>query len=312
MGQIKKGYIALGIGLAFAFVVVVLFVLIAVLGVSPNSGSFAGFGERGYRSLDPGISVHPLVEFYYKNRELRKQVETGVAQIESVYITYKSFVNAQGLEQVPKAIMLEAAKMVSFMEDGRDFTIPDTNDFKSLGMAIISMDRLLVSYLDSLKVSKDKLGGTDPAQERIHQDYMRVGSLGTGYIDNVLNNIDIDGMYGDDTKGAERVKADIREQIGIQLQMGQSDPLRYAESDYSYQNSLNDGMSTKGMISAREKYKDRRFPGTFERRQILDEPVYKPEKDYKDPNVPRPGIIGKIADVPYHYDIYAKNYIRSF
>lgn len=299
------------IGVAVLGIIIAIIILVILVVVFkkyfPSSGNFAGFCAK-LRGLDSYMDVDPLANFFFQNRELRKKLEMGTIQIDEVYYIYKSFVNHPKLQNVPVDILREAAVMVSFMESSRDFTIPDTTDFRTLGMAIIGMDRLLVTYLDSLKIGKNKVGGTDSNQEKVFNDYQRVNSLGTGYVEGVLNNIDIDGYYGPDKKAAQKMKEDISEQIGLQLQMDRADPLKY-----EYQNSLSDNMDRSGKYkTAQELYIDKRFPGTAERRQIRDEPIYKPEKDYKDPNVPRPGIIGKIADVPYHYDIHAKNYVRSY
>ncbi len=306
---IQKKYIGYGIGALVALVVIALLIFV-VFKMLPQSGTFAGFGAK-YRGLDPYMNVDPLVRFYYANRELRKKVETGTVIIDEVYFIYKQFINSPHLENVPVDVMKEATNAVAFMESGRDFSIPESVDFKPLGMAIIGMDRLLSTYLDGLKLSKSTVGGTDPNKEKVYSDYLKVASLNTGYIDGILNNVDIDQIYGDDKKRAQEVKDDLIEQVGINLQLTQADPVRYAQNEYEYQNKLADNMSGK-YKSAKEMYIDKRFPGTFERRQIRDEPTYKPEKDYKDPNVPRPGIIGKVADNPYHYDVHAKNYVRSF
>lgn len=307
--EMNKTHIGIAVGAIVIISIFLFIVLFVIFRMTPNSGTFAGFGEKGYRSLGPGIDVHPIVEFYYKNRELRKKIQEGTAQIEAIYITYKSFVNADGLDQVPTEIMKYAMTAVSFMEQGGDFSIPDTPEFRRLGMFIVNMDRTIVSYLDSLKFSKSKVGGTDPNQERVYNDYIKVGSVKSGIADNMIENLEIDKFFGDDTRKAEEFKDTMREQIGLQLQMGQSDPLRYAENDFSYQENLNSNM--KGM-SAGEKYRDKRFPGTYERRQISDGPIRPLEKNYRDPNVPRLGIIGRTADVPYEYDVHAKNFVRSY
>lgn len=308
---IQKKYICYGIGVLVALLIIALVVFVAYK-MLPKSGAFAGFASK-YRGIDPYMNVDPIVRFYYANRELRKKVETGTIIIDELYFIYKQFINSTNLENVPVSIIQEATRMVAFMESGRDFSIPESVDFKPLGMAVIGMDRLLSTYLDSLKIAKNKVGGTDPNQEKVYDDYMRVASLNNGYIDGILSSIDIDQIYGDDKKRAQEVRDDLVEQVGLQLQLTQADPVRYAQNEYEYQNNLSENMNKNSKFkSAKELYKDRRFPGTFERRQIRDEPTYKPEKDYKDPNVPRPGIIGKVADNPYHYDVHAKNYVRSF
>jgi hypothetical protein len=310
----KYGLIAsitLGVVIVLSLIIFMVIYLIFKKVMSP-SGTFAGFGTK-YRGLDSGLNVDPLVAFFYQNRELRKKVDTGTVQIDEVYFTYKSFINKSDLQNVPVDIMKEATAMVMLMESGRDFTSPETTSFRSLGMAITGMDRLVVTYLESLKIAKNKVGGTDPNQEKVFQDYMKVNTVNTGYVEGVLNAVDMDGFCGNDSNAAERMKSDLREQVGLQLQMDRADPIRYEQSQYDYQNGLSDSMAHSGkMKTAGELYKDKRFPGTAERRQIRDEPTYPSEKDYKDPNVPRPGIIGKVADVPYHYDVHAKNYTRSF
>jgi hypothetical protein len=300
-----------------ALIVVVVIILLIVGGVLlfkhfwPSSGAFAGFASK-YRGLDPYMNVDPLVKFYYANRELRTKFEMGTIIIDEVYYIYKQFINSPSIENVPVSVMSEAAKTVQFMESGREFYSPESVDFKPLGLAIVNMDRMLTSYLDSLKYSKNKVGGTDSQQEKLYSDYLKVGNTGSGYIDGVLNGVELESFYGNDTGRAQAAKEDLVEQIGLQLQLTQADPVRYMQNEHAYENKLSESMHGGKMQSAAEKYVDKRFPGTFERRQISDEPSFKYEKDPKDPNVPRLGIIGKVPDVPYHYDVHAKNYVRSF
>jgi len=304
---------AIGIGV-IAIIIIAVFVIIGYFilkKIWPTSGEFAGFASK-YRGLDPYMDVDPLVKFYYANRELRKKFEMGTIIIDEVYFIYKQFLNSPDVQNVPVSIMSETAKTVQFMESGREFYSPESVDFKPLGLAITNMDRLLTSYLDSLKYSKNKVGGTDSQQEKLYSDYLKVGTVGSGYIDGVLNGIELDSYFGNDTKRSQEAKEDLVEQIGLQLQLTQADPVRYAQNEHDYDNKLSESMHGGKMQSAAEKYIDKRFPGTFERRQITDEPAFRYEKDPKDPNVPRLGIIGKVPDVPYHYDVHAKNYIRSF
>ena len=308
--MIEKKYIGYGIAIVIV-VILIVFVGGLVLYSLPKSGAFAGFTSK-YRGLDPYLDVDPIVRFFYANRELRKKVETGTVIIDEVYFIYKQFVNSPNLENVPIDILKEASRMTAFMESGRDFSGPESVDFRPLGQGIIGMDRLLSTYLDSLKLTKNKVGGTDPNEEKVYSDFIKIGGLRGGYIDGVLGSLDIDQMYGNDTKRAREVKEDLVEQVGLQLQLTQADPVRYEQNEYEYQNNLAEGLNKDGKFkSAGTLYIDKRFPGTFERRQIRDEPTYQPDKNYKDPNVPRPGIIGRVSDNPYHYDIHAKNYIRS-
>lgn len=296
---------------AIVVAVIVIIIIIVVIMLVKNKSTFAGFAAK-YRGIDSYQNVDPIANFYYQNRELRKRAEMGTITIEEAYYIYKSFYNNPNVQNVPVDIMNEVQRIVMFIESGRDFTIPETTDFKTLMMAIINMDRLLVQYLDSLKLSKNTLGGTDPHQEKVYNDYLKVNSLGTGYIEGVLDAIDVAGLNGNDTNRARKMAQDIKEEIGIQLQMGQSDPVRYNQYTYDYSNKISEpGMFASGK-SAEELYRDKRFPGTYERKILRDEPTIAPDKDYKDPNVPRPGIIGRVADDPYHYDIHAKNFVRSF
>lgn len=302
------------IGIIIVVVLIILLVGAAIILIWkkwPSSGAFAGFASK-YRGLDPYMDVDPMVKFYYANRELRKKFETGTIIIDEVYFIYKQFLNAPNIENVPVSIMSEVAKAVQFMESGREFYSAESVDFKPLGLAITNMDRLLTTYLDSLKYSKNKVGGTDSQQEKLYSDYLKVGTIGNGYIDGVINGIELDSYFGNDSRRAKEAKEDLVEQIGLQMQMTQADPVRYMQNENAYGDKLSESMGGGKMMSAAEKYVDKRFPGTFERRQITDEPAFKYEKDPKDPNVPRLGIIGKVPDVPYHYDVHAKNYVRSF
>lgn len=275
----------------FIFVAVLILLLVGVSLLiwwmkKPSTGNFAGFASK-YRGYDPYMNVDPLVKFYYANRELRTKFESGTIIIDEVYFIYKQFLNSSNLENVPIPIMSEVAKTVQFMESGREFYSPESVDFKPLGLALINMDRMLVSFLDSLKYSKNKVGGTDSQQEKLYSDYLKVGTIGNGYIEGVSKAVELDSFYGNDTKRAKEAKEDLVEQIGLQLQMTQADPIRYAQNEYAYGDKLNESMGGGKMQSAAEKYIDRRFPGTYERRQITDEPAFKYEKDPKDPNVPR-------------------------
>lgn len=301
------------IGVAIALVVIVIIVVILIIIVflikkfMPKTGTFAGF-----RGMSPYMNVDPLVKFYFENRELRKKVDMGTIQIDETYLVYKSFINSPGLQNVPIDILREATTLVAFMESGREFSSPETPDFKPLGMGIINMDRLLVTYLDSLKISKNKVGGTDSSQEKVFHDYMRVNSIGTGYLEGALSAIDVDGFYGSDVRSANTMKEQMTEEIGIQLQYGNADPIRYEQDAHEYENSLADHMGKSGTVKPPNFGKiDRRFPGTSERRQIRDEPTYPVEKNFKAPNVPRPGMIGRVSDNPYHYDTHAHNYVRT-
>lgn len=306
----------LKIGIAIAVVCIVIlliaiFVVMAFKKWGPKTGTFAGFSAK-YRGIDSYQNVDPLVNFFYQNRELRKSVESGQLSIENVYIIYKSFYNNKNLQNVPMPIMKEVENLVKYMEVGKDFSSIQSPDAKTLVMGITNMDRLLTQFLESLSLTKDTVGGTNTAQEKLHNDYMSVNNISSGYVQQAMEASGVT-VGASSERMASKIDSDIREEIGLQLQIGQSDVLRYMQSADEYQNKLSGDMKNTG-LSAAEYYSkhDKRFPGSYERNVVLDEPITMPDKNYKNPSVPRPGIIGKIADDPYHYDVHAKNFIRSY
>lgn len=296
-------------------VVVIVFIIFIVLYFVffGKKGTFATFGDKAYRGISSYKNVTPFVNFYKQNQQIRDRWEFGTLQISEVYIPYKKFYNSKNVEDVPVVIMEEIGNAVAFMESGQDFTNLSTEPFQRLGITIINMDRLMTQYFESLSISKDKMGGRDINASKSFDDYVKVNQQENGFIKTFLDSAMLE-HYATNDKNAAKFREDVTSDLVMSSLMNSTDPRANHMMENDYQNYWDDKHAGSRYKSAKAVYDsiDKRFPGTFERRVLDDEPFPTYEKDPKDPNVPRPGIIGRVSDQPYAYDIYAKNYIRSF
>jgi hypothetical protein len=305
------------IGVAAIIIVVIIIIVLFLFWLAkkylPMSGSFAGFGAE-YKNIGPYADVDPFVRFMVQNGLLADEYRAGTITIDKVSVVYGDFlsrVKAGQVDNAPMKIVKEVQGIMGYIATGQDFTIISAEPFRLVGQAIINIDRLCKAYASQLPFYKDKVGGTDPNTSKIYDDYIKANEAKDGYIQQFLNSAQLEEFATNSSKAA-KYKEDVTEDLVISSMLDNVDPRDNKE--HQYQEFWDDKHSGGSHLSSKMVYDkiDKRYPGTYDRRILEDEPYSEYEKDPKDPNVPRPGIIGKVADEPYHYDRRAGVWYRQY
>lgn len=294
--------------IAVIIVAIVILLLVVVVYLwrkfGPTIGSFAGFGAE-YKNIGSYQDLDPFIEFVAKNRYLAEEFNTGTLTIDKVSVVYGDFltqVREGKVDNAPLSIVEAAQKVMGYMATGQDFTSVKNEPFILVGQGIVNIDRLCQTYLHNLRLHKDKVGGTDPNAAKLYDDYIKSNRAKEGYVQQFLNNAQVEEFSSNPTQ-AEKYRQDVSEDLVFSSMLNNTDP-REKMREYDYQDHWDDVHARTKHMAPKQVYDriDKRYPGPYDRRFLDDEPYSPYDKDAKDPNVPRPGILGKVADEPYHYD----------
>lgn len=294
------------LGIGAIVVAVILLLVLAIWFIMkhlPMSGSFAGFAAE-YKNIGPYENVDPFVRFMVQNGLLADEYRAGTITIDKVSIVYGDFlkmVKAGKVDNAPTKIVKDVQQVVGFMATGQDFTSVNSEAFKMVGQGIISIDRLCKTYASQLPYYKDKVGGSDPNTSKVYDDYIKANDAKDGRIQQFLNSAQLEEFATNSSKAA-KYREDATEDLVISSMLDNIDPRD--DRGQQYQEMWDDRHTGGSHISAKAVYDkiDRRYPGTYDRKILSDDDYSPYEKEPKDPNVPRPGILGRVPDEQYHHD----------
>jgi hypothetical protein len=311
--QLNPKTIGVGLVVFVVIIVIIVFIIMMLIKFFPNSGTFSGFAA--YKNIDSYLNVDPFINFYKQNSILTDEWYNGSITIDKVSYVYMAFlklVKEGKVNNAPTKIVEEIKYVASFIATGQEFDTPSTVAFKELGQAIVNINRLCILYLEGLKFSKDKLGGSDPGASKLYDDYQKVEAAEDGYVKQFLVNAQVEHWASNDSQ-AKQFQQDLAEDLVISSALNNTDPREQMNMEHGYQQYWDDMHSNGKYKSAQGVYDaiDKRFPGTFDRKILSDESVVDYDPNPKNPNVPRPGILGHTPDQPYTNDPYINNFYRA-
>lgn len=309
---LKYSTIALVAVIVLLFIVIVVYIIYKK--VLPTTGKFAGFSAYKNLASYSDADKDPFAKFYTQNKLLADEFRTGSLTIDKVTIVYSEFLDAAHngkADNAPVTIVEQIQDLFGFIATGQDFTTVKTEAMVMVGQGIISINRLCDSYFSQLPMFKNKLGGTDAAASKLYDDYIKAGTPRDGQIQEYLTHARVEDYSSNDATAA-RYRQDIAEDLVISSALDNTDPRNVMrEGDYQeYWDTKHAGTKHESPKAVYDRI-DKRYPGTYDRRYLDDEPYAPWEESPKDPNVPRPGIIGRVPDIQYHYDRQAGIYHRN-
>lgn len=295
------------VGIVAIVGLIVLFVLVFIIWLVskklPISGTFAGFAAE-YKNIGPYENVDPFVRFMVQNKLLADEYRAGTITIDKVSVVYGEFlkmVKEGKVDNAPVKIVKQVQKVMGYMATGQDFTVVTAEPFRLVGQAIINIDRLCQVYASQLPFYKDKVGGSDPNISKVYDDYIKANQAKDGRIQQFLNSAQLEEFATNSSKAAQ-YREDATEDLVLSSMLNNIDPRD--DKAHQYQELWDDRHAGGSHISAKAVYDkiDKRYPGTYDRKILSDDDYSPYEKEPKDPNVPRPGIIGRVPDEQYHHD----------
>lgn len=305
-----------GVFLIAVVVIIIIAILLYIIATRllPKTGKFAGFAAYKNLASYSEADRDPFAAFCSANALLADEYGRGTLTIDKVSVVYLRFLSSAEkgkADNAPVKIVEEIQKLVGYIGTGQDFTSPLGEGMIYVGMGVLNIHRLCQSYMNQLPLFKDKLGGSDPAATKLHNDYIQAGKPRDGYISQFLDTARVE-EYSSNTTKAAQYREDVATDLVISSMLDNTDP-RNTMREGNYQEYWDDKHSGTKHMAPKQVYDriDKRYPGTFDRRILEDDPYTPYEKNPKDPNVPRLGIIGKVPDYPYHYDLQNGVYTRT-
>lgn len=303
ISDISWKHVGVGVLVVILVIAIIIFVIWLAMKYLPISGTFAGFASE-YKNIGPYENVDPFVRFMVQNGLLADEYRAGTITIDKVSVVYGDFlkmVKEGKVDNAPIKIVKQVQKVIGYMATGQDFTVVTAEPFRLVGQAIINIDRLCKVYASQLPYYKDKVGGSDPNVSKVYDDYIRVNQAKDGRVQQFLNSAQLEEFATNSSKAA-KYREDATEDLVISSMLDNVDPRD--DKSHQYQDYWDDKHTGGTHISSKAVYDkmDKRYPGTYDRKILADDDYSPYEKDPKDPNVPRPGILGRVADEPYHHD----------
>lgn len=305
-----------GIFVAVLVIIIVICILIYIIAtkVWPKTGTFAGFAAYKNLASYSEADRDPFAAFCSANALLADEYGRGTLTIDKVSMVYFKFLSAAEAghaDNAPVEIVKNIQDLVGYIGTAQDFTSPLGEGMTNVGMGVLNIHRRCQNYMNQLPLFKDKLGGSDPAATKLHNDYINSGKPRDGYINQFLDTAKVE-EYSSNTSKAAQYREDVATDLAISSMLDNTDP-RNVMREHDYQEYWDNKHAGTKHLAPKQVYEkiDKKYPGTYDRRYLEDDPYTPWEKNPKDPNVPRPGIIGKVPDYPYHYDLQNGIYTRT-